>query len=120
MFGRDGSEFWGSIPLTLTNAGVMLRRFKFIDMKKEFKFYRDRQSKVKEFFNRVAFDIYLKISGKSWNSENSEKYHVYDNYGIIDTLGWESRNGRFTFQYSDENVFLFGFKIFGFTIEFID
>lgn len=87
---------------------------------KTLKIYRNKKSCISELIYSIAFDVYLKISGMKFNAEESYKNNVYDNYGIIDTLGNQGSDGKYTFSYSDELVYLFGFKIFNLSIEFID
>ena len=69
---------------------------------------------------RLIFWLYLKIVWREWNKEQSDKCRVYDNNGMIDTLGYNTSNGRFTYHYSDEIHCVYGIKVFNLEIESID
>jgi hypothetical protein len=45
---------------------------------------------------------------------------VYDSLGLIDTLGFNSDKHKFTYNYSDEFVYLWGFSLKFINIEFIE
>ena len=49
--------------------------------------------------NRL-FHLYLVLT--NWKTSKKRSHTVYDQYGPIDTLGWEERSGRHTSSYHDE------------------
>lgn len=68
----------------------------------------------------LIFKIYLAIFLKKWNRLESYKNDVYDNYGIIDTLGDRGDIGRFTYSYSNELVSIHSIRFMGIELEYID
>jgi hypothetical protein len=49
-----------------------------------------------------------------------DKSRYYDSLGMIDTLGYDSERTNFTYSYSDEMCFLWGFNLRVIGIEFIN
>ena len=67
----------------------------------------------------LIFKIYLKIVWKKWNRVECYIDNVYDDYDIIDTLGFTDEEGRFTHNYHDELVSIFSVKFLGLEFESI-
>ena len=80
----------------------------------------NKASKLSSNLHYYAHRLYLAVFLKSWNKRESVRHRVYDNLGMIDTLGYNSDNGRFAYSYSDELCYVFGFKFLGLNIEFVE
>lgn len=73
---------------------------------------------MKNFIFWKLFSIYLFLSRFGYS--NSNKNRVYDSYGMIDTLGSDSNNTRFTWSYSEELGCVHSIKLpFNYSIELI-
>lgn len=58
---------------------------------------------------------------KDCNNLHSNNHRVYDHYGIIDTLGYNYDEGKYTFSYSEELGGYSGIILpFGWCLEFSD
>jgi len=74
---------------------------------------------IKDRVINILHRIYLKLF--LIGERKVEKNRVYDNYGMIDTLGFDSDSNRFTYSYSDEFAYMFAIKLpFGYAIECVD
>ena len=94
--------------------------------------YNQRQHILDEFMNIIGFrkkvsktfafyfhELYMWASSK--DNEEHSKNRVYDHLGMIDTLGWDKAEGNWTFNYSDEGVYAYGFKLpFGYNVSIAD
>lgn len=55
-----------------------------------------------------------------YRREQTNNKRVYDNFGIIDTLGYNYSEGKYTYNYSDELGRYSGIKLaFGYCIEIL-
>jgi hypothetical protein len=62
--------------------------------------------------NHFLFDIWLWLHFRKFNKQiNTCKHREYDHLGIIDTLGFDSDKKMFTYSYSDELTYMFGFDL---------
>lgn len=74
---------------------------------------------MKNYIYWKLFYVYLFLSRFGYS--NSVKNRVYDNYGIIDTLGNNVDNTRFTWSYSEELGCVHAIKLpFHYSIELIN
>ena len=73
------------------------------------------------FIYYTIFKFWLWLLVQNFNkpvSHNNSR--VYDSLGLIDTLGFNSDRNTFTYSYSDELVYMWGFDLKFIHIEFIN
>jgi hypothetical protein len=77
------------------------------------------KTKLFNFTYDKLFRVYLYLI--KFGYSNSIKNRVYDNYGIIDTLGNESDNTRFTWSYTEEMGCVWAIKLpFKYSLMLVD
>ena len=86
-----------------------MNKSKVMKTYKTFSFLKDENPKI----CNLIFKVYLLIANKSWNKNEYYHDYVYDDYDIIDTLGSQRDEGRFTEYYSSELVCEFSIKFLG-------
>ena len=79
-------------------------------------FYIEVTKPIYTSFYYVIFRLYLKLIKYGYSSAN--KTRVYDNLGLIDTLGSDVEVTKLTRHYSDELTSIYAIKLpFGYNIE---
>ena len=83
---------------------------------KEFRF----EKKENPIICDLIFRLFLKINNAKFNQLECSSHRVYDHLGVIDTLGHNVENGRFTFHYSDELGCVFAIRFMGLQFSYYD
>lgn len=77
------------------------------------------KTKLFTFVYDRLFNLFLYLSKFGYYSHDEKR--IYDYYGLIDTLGWNSDETRFTWSYSCEYGCIFAIKLpFNYNIKLID
>jgi len=78
-------------------------------------------NKVNQFIYYRFFALYLWLNGCKFNkSIDSYTYNVYDNLGLIDTLGSHGDKCKFTYSHSCELYFMWAIDLKFMKLEFFD
>jgi hypothetical protein len=77
------------------------------------------KAKLTVYFYDKLFQVYLFLMKYGYSHKSESR--VYDSYGMIDTLGHNCNNTRFTWSYSEELGCVWGIKLpFNYSIELVD